>query len=76
MSPTYSYYCQNCKTTTEEMFSMKNKPDTLTCIHCGKVSHSIIDNQNGRGFILKGHGWSFDGYAGKSNFKFGGSDEE
>lgn len=66
MSPTYSYYCQSCKTTTEEMFSMKNKPDSLTCIHCGKTAHSIIDG--GQGFHLHGHGWSFDSYSSPSNF--------
>lgn len=73
MSPHYEYYCQSCKTTTEEMFDMKNKPDTLTCTHCGKIAHSVISG--GQGFHLKGHGWSFDRYAGESNFKFGKEDE-
>jgi len=74
MSPTYTYYCQNCKAETEEMFSIKNKPDTLTCIHCGKTAHSVIST--GSSFHLKGHGWSFDRYAGPSNFKFMGDKDD
>lgn len=64
--PHYDYYCSFCKTTTEEMFSMKNKPDSLTCVHCGKTAHSVISG--GEAFHLKGSGWGFDRYAGPSNF--------
>lgn len=73
MSPTYSYYCENCKTFQEEFFSISAKPDHLTCKQCGGQAKSAITP--GNGFILKGHGWGFDRYAGPSNFSNHGKDD-
>jgi putative FmdB family regulatory protein len=72
VSPTYAYYCESCKETTEEFFSMSSKPDHITC-KCGKQAKSQINN--GNGFLLKGHGWGFDRYAGPSNFSNSGKDD-
>lgn len=54
---------------------MSKRPDSLTCQECGGRCERYIDG--GQGFQLKGHGWSFDRYSGKSNFRFtDGSNDE
>lgn len=52
---------------------MTKRPDALVCPYCSEVAEHVI--VGGTGFLLKGHGWAFDRYAGSSNFKFGKEDE-
>lgn len=74
MSPHYDYYCEACKSQQEEFFSMSARPDSLTCKGCGGIAKIQISGN--QGFHLKGHGWGFDRYAGKSNFSFGGDKDD
>lgn len=72
--PTYSFYCHNCKLTTEEVYSMSKKPAAILCPNCMEVADSVV--LGGSGFQLKGHGWGFDRYAGKNNFRFTKGEDE
>lgn len=73
--PTYHWECKSCKRVIEDSYSMSKKPTALLCPNCGEVADSVI--LGGQGFLLKGHGWAFDRYAGKSNFGFmGGKKDE
>lgn len=75
MCPTYEFQCKRCKLVTTELYSMSQKPAAILCPNCMEVADSVI--LGGSGFLLKGHGWGFDRYAGKSNFKFmDGKDDE
>jgi len=71
--PTYHFECKNCKRTTEEFYSMLKKPAAIVCPHCLEVADTVV--LGGNGFLLKGHGWAFDRYAGDSNFKFSKDDK-
>lgn len=72
--PTYNFQCRNCKQVTEESYQMSKKPEALVCPNCNEVADSVI--LGGQGFQLKGHGWAFDRYSGKSNFYFPGGNDE
>lgn len=65
MSPTYSYYCEKCKAETEEFFSIKEKPDFITCSKCkkGKAKAGLSTPH----FVIKGASFA-NGYSGPSNY--------
>lgn len=74
--PTYSYYCENCKTAKEEFHSMKTCPDFLTCEACGGSSKRQISLNEAVHY--KGTCWSRDRYTAAGNLKWlkeGGSDD-
>lgn len=65
MSPTYSYYCEKCKEETEEFFSMKEKPDYITCPKCKKGK--AVSGLSTPHFVIKGASFA-NGYSGPSNY--------
>lgn len=72
MSPIYTYYCDACKAEQEEMFSLKNRPDSLTCNKCGQTARYQI---SGTQFEVKGAN-AANRYSGDSNYKwFGGNND-
>lgn len=72
--PTYDYFCKSCETLKAEWHTISNRPESITCQECGGRCERYIDG--GQGFQLKGHGWGFDRYAGKSNFSNNGRDSD
>jgi len=74
MSPTYEFFCKKCEQLTAEFYTISKKPDAILCPNCDEVADTVISG--GQGFHLAGHGWAFDRYAGKSNFKFMGDTDE
>lgn len=65
MSPTYSYYCEKCKAETEEFFSIKEKPDFITCSHCKEgMARAGLSTPH---FVIKGASYA-NGYSGPSNY--------
>ena len=68
MSPTYVYFCEACKGEVEEMFSVSQAPDFVSCPYCNLPAAKQISG--GQGFILKGTNWARDKYTGQSNLRF------
>lgn len=57
---TYDYLCDSCK----QEFSIEQKitEDPVSkCVHCSSSEVKRVIN-NEAGFVLKGSGWSKDGY--------------
>lgn len=40
--PTYTYVCDTCEVATNEFFPIEQRPQTITCISCGKTSEYRI----------------------------------
>lgn len=72
--PTYDFHCTKCERIISEFYSMSEKPDAVLCLQCHELAQQVITG--GQGFLLKGHGWSWDRYAGPSNFKFNENDND
>jgi putative FmdB family regulatory protein len=66
MAPFYIYYCEKCKTEFEELFSMKNKPNAITCAKCGGTAHSQIASGH---FVINGAS-AANRYSGESNYRW------
>lgn len=71
--PTYTFECKNCQRAIEGWYQMSQVPDAVVCETCCDVADRVISG--GQGFLLKGHGWGFDRYAGASNFSNFGKDD-
>jgi putative FmdB family regulatory protein len=68
MSPIYCYYCEKCKTNQEEMFSIKNRPDAITCKSCnGSAKYELSSTQ----FTVNGAN-AANKYSGDSNYRWMG----
>jgi len=63
--PIYEYRCldDGCGELTEEVASIKDIPNEVSCQKCGVPAKRIISAST---FVLKGGGWYEDGYAKKS----------
>jgi len=64
----YEYFCSECKSIQEEMFSYKNRPDSISCKKCGKVAHFVISSGQ---FEVRGAN-AANRYAGESNYRWFG----
>lgn len=70
MSPIYNFYCEKCKSSQDEMFSIKNRPDFITCTTCnGSAAYQIA----GGSFVINGAN-AANKYSGDSNYKWVGDD--
>ncbi len=56
--PIYEYECDNCTKITEEIGSITDNPQEISCT-CGEKAHKIMSKNS---FILKGSGWEKDGF--------------
>ena len=54
----YEYRCPECGNLQEETHSMDDKPE-IKCERCKKLMYKKI---GGAAFMLRGEGWSKDGY--------------
>jgi len=63
--PIYTYYCETCKETTEELFSIKNRPDAISC-KCGATAH----HQLAPGHFEVNGANAANRYSGDSNFRW------
>ena len=64
--PTFEYYCEACKHTTELFTTIKNKPDTISCEKCSQTARAILAAVQ---FKVKGANYK-NGYAGESNWSY------
>ncbi len=62
--PTYLYECKDCEHHYEEFRNIKDRDKDKVCHKCG--SKNINRLPTGADHILKGIGWSKDGYRSKS----------
>lgn len=62
--PTYVYECETCQTQKEEVFSMKEKPDTIPCEKCGKPAPSVLTPSN----------FKVNGYNASNNYSYTSKD--
>lgn len=72
--PIYEFKCQKCETTTETIFTLKQKPEAIVCPKCTEVADSIISVSR---FEVNGSN-AANGYAGDSNYRWfngGGSSD-
>jgi putative FmdB family regulatory protein len=68
MAPMYVYNCEACKHEQEELFSIKNRPDFITCQKCGgSAKHVLAPGQ----FEVKGAN-AANRYSGDSNYRWFG----
>jgi putative FmdB family regulatory protein len=56
--PLYEFLCKECGETEDKLVSMKTKK--IICTKCGGAADKVMSAPS---FILKGHGWSSDGYS-------------
>lgn len=68
MAPIYEYYCETCKHTQEEMFSISNRPDSITCSSCNGSAKFALSTGN---FTVNGAN-AANRYSGDSNFIWSG----
>lgn len=64
--PLYSYECNDCQKTQEELFSIVNRPDFISCKDCQGPAHFKISPSQ---FIVNGAS-ALNNYSGESNFKW------
>lgn len=66
MAPIYEYFCETCKTTNEETFSIKNRPDAINCRNCNSVARYTLSSSN---FTVNGAN-AANRYSGDSNYRW------
>jgi putative FmdB family regulatory protein len=62
--PIYTYECEHCKSSQEEMFSLKSRPEFITCNTCGKNARYVLSPTQ---FEVNGAN-AANRYSGDSNF--------
>lgn len=73
MAPTYEFHCKACDLIQEENFSLKNRPEKITCAKCG--GEALYKMSTSR-FVVNGAN-AANRYSGDSNYRWlGGGDEE